>query len=623
MATEHLGNGFSFHGLGTRISFPRGTVATVDGNGRNVVLVWLFDYRGGYALLVIDAETGKSEEFPVPFPPGDDCPYASILSSRNRFYTLFNGYFVEFDVARREYTFFHETAPRMAMGMTEDDGGLIWSSTYPQSGVVCYDPATGDFTDYGHVYNQNWRQYPTTLAADDKGWLYFGIGTTLSQIIAFDRESGTGTPLLSEAERVKGSPSVFRDRNGKVYAIPPDGTPWAAEHPGEDGWFELYQGKRKAVSGHVLDAKPYTAGKAFYFHADFPDGKKLERCDLAERALEVSDPAKAQSHTVSFEYSSEGAHIMGVARAPDDTICGGTFFPRRFFSYNPVADSWIRRESYAQWNTVVTQGDRFFVGGYGSGFLLEWNPSSEWVATDKNDPESNPLWHRICTPILHRPHKLLAHPDGKTVVMAGTPGYGSTGGGLLIWDKETSSGDLLEHTTILPDHSTMSLVALPGGRLLGGTTTEAGTGGERKAEVAELYIMDLETRAIEWREAVLPGGQSYTDLCVGNNGHVHGFVDRARFFVFDPGERRVIYESETEKVFGLTAFQQGPRVFVVSPNGEIYVLFERGIGLLDEDSFEIDLVAESPVEISNGGDILEGRLFFTSTSGLYSWALSG
>ncbi len=70
-----LGNGFQLHGVATPVSNHRGTVATVDGDGRNVVLVWLFDYRGGYALLLIDAETGKSEEFPVPFPPGGDCPY--------------------------------------------------------------------------------------------------------------------------------------------------------------------------------------------------------------------------------------------------------------------------------------------------------------------------------------------------------------------------------------------------------------------------------------------------------------------------------------------------------------------------------------------------------------------
>jgi len=84
---DDLGNGFLHHGVATPVSNHRGTVATVDGEGRNIVLVWLFDHRGGYALLWIDAETGKSEEFAMPFPPGGDCPYSSILSSRNKFYT--------------------------------------------------------------------------------------------------------------------------------------------------------------------------------------------------------------------------------------------------------------------------------------------------------------------------------------------------------------------------------------------------------------------------------------------------------------------------------------------------------------------------------------------------------
>ena len=48
-ATEDLGNGFQDHGVATPVSNHRGTVATIDGQGRNVVLVWLFDHRGGYA----------------------------------------------------------------------------------------------------------------------------------------------------------------------------------------------------------------------------------------------------------------------------------------------------------------------------------------------------------------------------------------------------------------------------------------------------------------------------------------------------------------------------------------------------------------------------------------------
>ena len=113
-ATESLGKGFLDHGVATPISNHRGVVATVDGEGRNVVLAWLFDRRGGYALLMIDAETGKSEEFRVPFSPGGDCPYASILSGRNRYYSHYNRHFVEFDPEKRAFTFHRKTAPKMA-----------------------------------------------------------------------------------------------------------------------------------------------------------------------------------------------------------------------------------------------------------------------------------------------------------------------------------------------------------------------------------------------------------------------------------------------------------------------------------------------------------------------------
>ena len=195
--TEDLGNGFSHQGVATPLSNHRGTVATVDGDGRNVVLVWLFDYRGGYALLLMDAETGKCEEYPVPFPPGGDCPYASILSSGNKFYTHFNSYFVEFDPVARAFTFFHATNPQMAMGMTEDDQGVIWSVTYPNSGVVSFNPNTREFADYGFIYAQNWPQYQRYVAADDAGWLYFGLGNTANQdegpLPDRDRRSGGGT----------------------------------------------------------------------------------------------------------------------------------------------------------------------------------------------------------------------------------------------------------------------------------------------------------------------------------------------------------------------------------------------------------------------------------------------
>lgn len=610
--TKDLGGGFRHHGVATPISNHRGTVATVEGDGRNVVLVWLYDHRGCYALLTIDAETGTSREIPMPFPPGGDCPFASILSSGNKFYTHFNGHFVEFDPARGAFTFFHKTAPRVAMGMTEDDRGVIWAATYPNSGVVSFDPKSRAFRDYGHVHKENWRQYQRYVAADDAGWVYFAVGNTASQIVALEAKTGKARAILPPAERGRGTAYVYRDADGKVYG--------QALRSATGAWYELHQGRdRKVPKPARMRPRPIVTGTQGLFHRAFPDGKRLRSCDLVDRVLVVEDPKTKQARRLPFKYTSEGAHVMGLAAAPDGTICGGTAFPMRFFRYDPKADAWTNRASYGQWNTVARQGERFFVGGYTGGFLLEWDPARPWVATRKDDKDANPLFLTQCRPAINRPHDLLACGDGRTLVLAGTPGYGYTGGGLLFWDRQTRRRTLIEHTAILPDHSTMSLVDLPGGKLIGGTTTSPGTGGEKKARQAELYIMDKKTKRLDWHAPVLAGAQGYTDLCAAPGGLIYGVADRARFFVFDPARRKVVHERNTRATLGPTNFQQGPRVFVAGRAGGVYMLFVRGVARVSPRTFDIALLARSPVPIGAGGDLLAGRIYFASGSHLYSY----
>jgi len=335
----------------------------------------------------------------------------------------------------------------------------------------------------------------------------------------------------------------------------------------------------------------------------------------------VEDPATGATHQVRFAYTSEGAHLMGVAGAPDGTICGGTAFPMRFFSYRPSSDQWVNRQALGQYNTVAPTADRFWIGAYTHGLLEEWNPAEPWAATEKDNPESNPVLHFECGTVINRPHDLLPFPDGRTVVLAGTPGYGLTGGGLLIWDIESRSATLLEHTALLPQHSTMSLALLADGNLLGGTTVGAGTGGEEKAEEAELYILDMESKRIVWHEVIFAGVHDYTDLCALPDGTVLGVADQRRFFVFDPAARSIVHEQDLESEFGLTTSQQGPRVFVVHPAGRVFMLFRKGIAAVDLESYSIHLLAESPVGVGPGGDYLDGRLYFGSGSHLYSYEL--
>ncbi len=605
--TEDLGNGFRHHGVATPVSNHRGTVATVDGDGNPVVLVWLFDHRGGYGILMIDANTGESVTYPTPFPPGGDTPYASILSSRNRYYTHFNGWFCEFDPTVPGFTFYEQTARQMAMSMTEDDNGVIWSASYPNDGIVSYDPESGEMRDYGHVYVRNWPQYPRSIVADDQGWIYFGDGSTEGQILIFNPDTGEATPVVPEDELAHGAGVVYRDVNGKAYGKV------------GDRWWELYGGQATPLAeAPAVNRKPIITGSQGLFHRAFPGGQRLDSVDLINRKATVTD-VDGETRTMDIDYESEGAHIMGLAAASNGTICGGTAFPMRFFSYDPAADEWTNRAAYGQWNTVAPAERLFYVGGYGGGFLLEWDPLAPWVPTEKGNPDSNPRFLTQITPVVHRPHDLLVYPDGRHVILAGTPGYGFTGGGLLIWDRETEEATVLTHEQLIAQQAVMSLAPLPDGKLLCGSTIAPGTGGQVKASLAELFILNLATGTVEWHEPVLEGARSYIDMIVAPNGLVFGIADRTRLFVFDPAQRALVKEINTEPDFGPSVSHQGTRAFVQAPDDTIYVLFNRGIAKLDPDAQELEMLAESPVTIGGGGDWLDGRIYFYSGSHMYSW----
>ncbi|MBD3291906.1 MAG: hypothetical protein GF393_03215, partial [Armatimonadia bacterium] len=415
-----LGNGFIDHGVATPISNHRGTVATVDGNGEPVVLSWLMDHRGCYSLLMVNALTGEYEQFTTP--KIGDSPFASVLSSDNKYYTHYGNTFMEFDPVKREFTFSEGTAPRVAMSMTEADDGTIYAATYPSSGVCSYNPDTGEFRDYGHVYDQNWAQYPRDVAVDDQGWVYFGIGNTKSQMIMLNPETGEADPVLAEAERIQGRCPLWRYEDGKVYG------------KNGDQWYELYEGTATKIEDEPEAArKPIIQSSQALFHRSFPTGHTLRSLDLVNRKLVVETP-EGETLEHEFDYDSEGAHSMGMAAASDGTICGGTAFPMRFFSFNPQTQEWINRPAHGQWNTIAPAEKLFYVGGYGHGFMLEWDPSEEWVNTEKDNPDSNPRFLDQAHPDINRPHDLLVHPNGKYVILAGTPGYGYTGGGLMFWD---------------------------------------------------------------------------------------------------------------------------------------------------------------------------------------------
>ena len=265
----------------------------------------------------------------------------------------------------------------MAMSMTEADDGTVWSASYPNCGLVAFDPKTRNLRDFGSVHTENWAEIPRALATDDAGWVYIGVGNTGSQILIFDPRTGQARPFLAEHERRKGGVHLERDRNGKVYGL--------ADVGGPNDWFELYRGEAQGRKGRAAPREADHHGNPRPVHQDFPDGKRMVRCDTIDRVLVTSDPRTKRTMTVPFDYPSEGAHLMCLAAAPDGTICGGTAFPMRFFTYDPKTDRLTNRTAFGQFNTI-RQGKQFFMGGYPRGF--PGVGSGQGVGRNRSQPEA-------------------------------------------------------------------------------------------------------------------------------------------------------------------------------------------------------------------------------------------
>ena len=590
--------GFVDHGIPTPVAQTRGVVSTVDQSGQDVVLTWLQDWRGGYAILMVNAETGASQQFDVPFKPDGDEPSAIYLSSKNRLYTLFNSQFVEFDVASKRFTFHGKVNGKTAMSMTEDKDGRIWAATYPNNQLVSFNPQNSSLQNHGQLAKESWTQYPRSIAVDAHGWVYVGSGLAASQIYAYNIQSHATQALLSSSQRVSGTAVVTQSQSNVVYA-----------RNGRQQ-FMLTNGKASGLNAGAQVAESSLKGGAQNLvDREFPSGRRLVSVDMHDRTLVTRD-ASGQQKTVKFNYTTQGAALTFVCATGDNKVCGGTRFPMHTFYYSAGDNKFDSKQLPRQPNVMAALGSRLYVAAYPDGKLFQENENG------KN--EFSEVLNAY--PSINRPHAMLIMGGGSQIALAGTPEYGTTGGGMMFWNRSSGQKSRIDHWHLVPNHSVQAMVELSNGMLLGGTTVAPGTGGVTKAtDSSELFLMDANTHEVRWRGAPVPGAKTITDLMVGADGLVYGLADSVDLFVFNPNNRQVVSVNRFSKDLGPSVYAQGTRAFVKGADGSIYVLLYNGIGKVDTKAHTVSRVVSSPVRITVGGAAANGRIYFGSNNHLYSW----
>ena len=607
---EYASENVSGHGIvapvGTSTWGPS-TIATVDGDGRRIVFTKLW-IGGNASYLFIDAETGKTEQI---YPDASGVgAYQVLMASDNTVYDTMGNHMVAIDVPSRTVRQLGEIPSGMALSFARADDGTVYAGIYPSATLVSYNPATGVYTNHGTLNSASWPQYLRPLAIEASGWVYGGIAIQKAQVVGINLITGEKRAFIPEEERRRGDPDVYLGADGRVYA---NMEGW--------GWHAMSGGHATPIDKPLVEAVSRTADT-------FPDGSCLTRINIPDRELFVQDAGAAEPREVRFDYESTGVKIYTMVAGPDGRIHGATGIPLRVWSFDPATgERWNRGlGGYGgHINQFARQGDTLYGAVYSTGTLLRYDPIQPYDDAPMQTSTNPRQVHHAdeARDLYGRPSAVLAHPDGRHILVGGNAARVIRGSGLLIYDTQTEEGTLLDRSQLIPDQGINALVGLPDGDVLVGTSTHPPTGGgEGPAETAMICRLDLQTRTITARWPIQPGTPAIRDMVIAPlDGLVYGLAEPSRLFVFDPVRGELLHD-EPVTGYGDASGYQAPRCMIVGPDGNLYALFREAVVRIDPATRAHTAIARPSMQITSCIAICDNRLYFGCGPSLFSCTLN-
>lgn len=611
MATEQTIAPYNFedHGLVAPVGMPTwgpSTIATVDGNGRRIVFVKLWTGRTA-SYLFIDAETGETEQV---HPDGDGWgAYQVLMTPDNVIYDTMDNHLVAIDVVTRHVRKLGPIPSGMALGYALAPDGTVYAGIYSTATLVSYNPKTDTFTNHGVLNDEIWPQYPRPLMVDDSGWVYCGVSIQEMQVVGYQVATGEKRCLIPPEKRQRGNVEGYVGTDGKVYA---NAEGW--------GWHELSNGVATAIDQPPVEAKSNRTDT-------FPDGSRYTGVNVMDRTMHILDAGADEPREVHFDYESSGVNAYTIIAGPNHKVYGATGIPLRIWCFDPETGEIENRGlggNRGHINQFVRQGDRFFGAIYSSGEVVEYDPLQPYDGVSMKESVNPRLVHsdESARDLYGRPHAVLAHPDGRHILVGGNAARVVLGSGLLIYDTESEKGTILDRNDLIPDQGINALVALSNGDVLVGTSTKAPTGGAGDVpETALVYCLDFEKRVITKQWPMEPATPAVRDMLILDDGLVYGLAEPNRLFVLDPDQDKFTQDVAIEG-YGEVSGWQAPRCMTLGPDGNIYALFRDAIVCIDPKTLLHKEISRPDVPVTSGIAIVGDRLYFGSGPRLLSCALN-
>ncbi|MFW6437840.1 MAG: hypothetical protein ACOCZ7_02395 [Armatimonadota bacterium] len=368
---------FVDHGIGAEIAELRSMVPTVTEAGETLLIASPTDSGERGYLLVTDMESGETTQHFCPEGVRQFDPFGALLHSNGKHYHTQGPILLEFDPAAGEFTFHGRPSTRTSpyLCFTEGLDGTVWAGGVYNTGLISFDPQTQEMKDHGRM--DETEKYLSHLAEDDAGWIYCGIGTSRSNIVAYNPETEERRSLIDEDLRMVGTGYVEPLADGSVYG-----------RIGGDHHYHLYDGAATPIEDRDelatrRDVRDLRYGSRV---RELPDGREVRRYDLWERVIVILDPETGETTTYDFDYESGGANITSLGPGPAETVYGSTSHPMHLFTLDAGSGDLhnmgpIPEVGGGNFCAISSLGDLVFGVQYAAGQLWQYDVTRPWNPT--------------------------------------------------------------------------------------------------------------------------------------------------------------------------------------------------------------------------------------------------
>jgi outer membrane protein assembly factor BamB len=582
---------FESLGIPVRVGGLMGCVVGPNGRGSEA-LYFNFNQAGAPLFLVqVDPDTGEAHQFNAPEGPG---AWALIVGPDEKIYlgTWDGGLILRFDPRQPEKGI-------AVVGKPSASEEYLWQYALGKDGKL-----------YACTYpNAKLVSFdPSTGKMDDLGRMH------PTEMYARSVAAGPNGKIYVGIGTTKGDLVVFDPATRMHRSILPDGL------RGNPAWNAVGVSRRSdglvyATYGtNLLRIEDETVTCV----ATAPDVPPLKLRDgrvvtaFGRGSFSLRNPGTGQVVERTFKYAGAGDMIFVVGMGPGGAIYGSTAMPLEIFRFDPRAgkSEHLGGMPGGEVYSMLPEKGKLYLCYYGGAIMNLYDPAK-------------PFWKfgagADCNPITFggvgdghlRPRAMIRGPGGM-IYIGSEPPYGQLGGALGVWDPKLNK-TIENYRNLVTNQSIVSLAYEPkSGLIFGGSGNWGGGGTHPTEKEAKFFAFDPKQKRKVFEAALVPGAGSYsaTEAAVGKVFTTVG----DRLFVFDPQTMQVV---RTNTLPGAQAQISLGR----HRSGLLVGLTSGGVYAFDPLKGEVVHTASAPTHIHCGFALTDEAVYFGSGPTLWQYLL--